>query len=104
MGEVKKVNMGIFPIVPTYNNVIITLNTLKEDSIMLEESGLSDVQEVIAVSDTSKFKVGQKVIIDLNRLTKVINGDRRIEIDPIEVEGVQYTFLQEGLIKGVDNR
>ena len=95
-----------FPIEPTRNKVIITVNVDEVDPNNIDLSGNSFAQEqyVIAVGDYCKgLKTGQKVLLDIRKM-EVPNSGGQIEIDPIEVDGRIYAFINDGIIKAKDNR
>ena len=101
-----------FPVVPTFNKVLITLNTdVEEDGLVISNTGLSEIQYIVAKGVSCTFEVGQKVIIDLDKLSVRVPSDTdqtqittQIKIDPIEVDGVIYTLIEDRYIKALDNR
>ena len=101
-----------FPVVPTFNKVLITLNTdVEEDGLIISNTGLSETQYIVAKGVSCTFEVGQKVIIDLDKLSVRVPSDTdqtqittQIKIDPIEVNGVIYTLIEDRYIKALDNR
>src|SRR5690554_3302894 len=86
-----------FPIEPTRNKVIITVNVDEVDPNNIDLSGNSfaEQQYVIATGAFSKeFKPGQKVLLDIRKM-EVPNSGGQIEIDPIEVDGRIYAFIND---------
>lgn len=93
-----------FPVQPTRNKVIITVNVdeYEPDEINLTGDSFAEVQYVIAVGDYCKdIEAGQKVLLDLR---KMMTQGNQIEIDPLEVNGRMYAFINDGMIKAIDNR
>jgi len=101
-----------FPVVPTFNKVLITLNTdVEEDGLIISNTGLSETQYIVAKGANCTFEVGQKVIIDLDKLSVKVPSDTdqtqmtvQIKIDPIQVDEVMYTLIEDRYIKALDNR
>lgn len=102
-----------FPIEPLYNKIIITLNRDEDiDGVVLNDAGLSESQYVIAVGTHTKLKPGEKVLLDLKKMSvkgpsaddNVYDGTSQIELDPIEVDGVVYAFVEDRMIKAKDYR
>ena len=99
----------LFPWEPTFSKVIITLNTEKVDNdLILSENTISEVQYIIAAGPVARqyFNVGDKVIIDLERmLVRERNPDNateileRVKVDPIEHNEVTYGIIEDRLIK-----
>ncbi len=99
----------LFPWEPTFSKVIITLNTEDPNSdLILSNSTMSQEQYVVAVGPSAKqyFQVGDKVLIDLERmLVRERNPDNsmevleRVKIDPIDHDGVTYAIIEDRLIK-----
>jgi hypothetical protein len=94
-----------FPLDPTRSRMIITVNTDEpEDGIDMTGNSFAEVQYVVAVGNFNQdIKAGQKVILDLKRMLAKDNSGQ-IEIDPIEVNGRMYAFINDGDIKCKDNR
>lgn len=103
-----------FPIKPRFNKVLITLNSIEEEGrVKTSNNILSDVQYVIAkggmVLDVTE---GDQVIIDLEKLTRPVKLDSNnsvetiyeTNIDAIEVDGNMYAFIEDRVIKAIDNR
>lgn len=108
--EIENINQvaELFPWEPSFDKVVITLNTVEEDSeLTLSDKTMSDVQYVVAVGPmVNQFKVGDKVLIDVNKLIKHNTNPHNthetypvINIDPIEHEGYTYTFISDKVIK-----
>jgi hypothetical protein len=103
-----------FPLTPRFGKVVITLNNMDEDgSVVLSNNVLSDVQYIIAKgSMVNEVEVGDKVLIDIERMMVPVKQDNgnsvdtvmQIKVDPIEVDGVVYAFIEDRLIKAIDNR
>jgi hypothetical protein len=101
-----------FPLQPTFNRVLITLNTdVEEDGLIISTAGLSETQYVVAKGPNCQFLAGSKVLIDLDKLSVKRPSDTdqaqmttQIKIDPVQVDGVTYTFIEDRYIKAVDNR
>lgn len=118
MGEIKQLTkedvseiIKDFPIVPQFRRLIISLNMLEDDGIVLSEDGLSETQYIIATDPESKFKPGDKVIIDFKKLLVKVPSEvdstqyiTKIEVDQILVDDVVYAFVEERVIKAIDNR
>ena len=102
-----------FPIEPRRTSVIVTLNMHEiESELMLTDNALSEVQYVVAVGEFVKdLKPGQKVILNLekmmvkepspNDITKMVT---RVKIDPLEIDGRTFAFIEDMHIKAKDNR
>lgn len=109
--DVNKIIKG-FPLVPTFNGIIITLNMdVEEDGLTLSNDGLSETQYIIAKGEGVRFPVGQKVLIDLKKLivntpvgTDQHQDSSKIEIDPITVDDTVYALVNDRYIKALDNR
>jgi len=103
-----------FPIKPRYNQVIITLNSLEEDGkVILSNNVLSDVQFVIAKgSMVNDIELGDQVIINVDKLMVPMELDHgnsvekvmRVKLDLIEVGDNSYSFIDDRVIKAIDNR
>lgn len=104
-----------FKVQPSFNKVIVTLDLDKdqnqEDGVVLDETGLSETQTVMASGPHSLFKEGQRVILDLEKMsvsrpskTDQYKMNTSIKIDPITVDGVTYAFIEDRCIKATDYR
>ena len=101
-----------FPVIPTFNKVLVTLNTdVEENGLIISNTGLSEIQYIVAKGPNCTFEVGQKVILDLDKLSVKVPVDTdqtqvttQIKIDPLEVNGVVYTLIEDRYIKALDNR
>lgn len=95
-----------FPVQPTRSKVLITVNTAEPDENNIDITGNSfdEVQFVISSgSHAIEIKPGQKVILDVQKMMPA-NAGGQIEIDPIEINGRIYAFVNESVIKAIDNR
>ncbi len=102
-----------FPVEPLYSKVIITLNRDEDEGgLVLNDAGLSESQYVVAAGTHSKLKPGEKVILDLKKMVvrgpsaddNAYDATSQIELDPIEVNGVIYAFVEDRVIKAKDYR
>lgn len=103
-----------FPIKPMFNKVLITLNTLDGDGIIVVDNNmLSDTQFVIAKGGmVNSVNEGDRIIIDVKKLTKPVSFERNnqvetvyeTDIDAIEIDGVAFAFIEDRVIKAIDNR
>ncbi len=102
-----------FPLQPLGRRAIITINTVDNLSdLSLSESDLSEVQYVVAIGKSvMEFKPGQKILLDLNKMVKMIPVDENsgemkpvIEIDPVEVDGRKYAIITASNVLCNDNR
>ena len=103
-----------FPVLPLRNRVIITVNVdePEEDEIETTNVSFSESQFILSKgSHCSEFEVGQKVLLDLEKMTvnrnaqtNVLETVSQVKIDPIEVNGRMYAFISDTVIKGLDNR
>lgn len=59
-----------FKFEPSFNRVITTVNRRpNEKGIVTNEGGLDEIQFVVAAGDTSKYKAGDRVVLDFARLS-----------------------------------
>lgn len=105
-----------FPLEPLFNRVYITLNKMEEDGdLVLSDNVLDDVQFVVAGEIEWKGKKivpGDKVIIDIEKLMVPVRQEStdsyqtvmQVKIDPVEIDGVIYTLIEDRFIKAKDNR
>lgn len=103
-----------FPLVPRYSQVIITLNNLQEDGqLVYSNNVLSDVQYVVAKgSMVNDLQVGDKVLINLEKMKVPVKVDTgvsvdtvmQVAVDTVEVEDNTFAFIDDRLIKSIDNR
>lgn len=103
-----------FPIKPMFNKVLITLNTLDgDDIIVVDNNMLSDTQFVIAKGGmVNSVNEGDRVIIDVKKLTRPVTFESNnqaetvyeADIDTIEIGGVAFAFIEDRVIKAIDNR
>lgn len=94
-----------FPVQPTRSKLIITVNIDElEDGIDMTGNSFNEVQYIMAVgSFNTEFKAGEKVILDLRKMMPS-NSNGQIELDPIEVNGRMYAFINDNVVKAHDNR
>jgi hypothetical protein len=108
----KQVNKLIkdFPVTPTRNRLIITINTVEEDFLQLDDQiagGLDEVQYVMAQGShvSSEINPGTKVMLDLDKMSvESAPGVFEIKIDPIKIGDRVYAFVYDSNIKAIDNR
>lgn len=103
-----------FPIKPLGRKLIVTINTVVVDDDELEEStnAIAETQYVIAVgSYITELNPGDKVLLDLEKMSSprsaahnAFETNMRIKIDPIQIGDRVYAFVNEGVIKALDNR
>lgn len=103
-----------FPIKPMFNKVLITLNTLDGNGIIVVDNNmLSDTQFVVAKGDIVKtVNEGDRIIIDVKKLTKPVSFERNnqvetaevADIDAIEIGDMTFAFIEDRVIKAIDNR
>lgn len=93
---------------PLFNKVIITLNTeVADGNLVLSDNSMDDIQYVVAKgSSVHNLEVGQKVRVDLEKLmvSRQVRDNShesspRLQIDPIEFEGVTYMIIEDRFIK-----
>lgn len=93
-----------FPIKPHRNRVIVTVNTetVKDNELNLSSESLCESQYIIAPGGfNDNMEAGQKIMLDL---AKMAEKDGSIKVDPVEVNGRNYMFIYDSLIKADDNR
>jgi hypothetical protein len=98
-----------FPLVPYGNRVIITLNREEVDgNLVLSNNTLDDEQYVIAVGPRAAHDTapGDVVLLDLEKMTvrMPVEHDQyqttsQIKVDPIEIDGVVYGFVNDNCFK-----
>jgi hypothetical protein len=96
-----------FPLQPTYNKLIITLNmTESSDDLITSDVGMAEEQYVVATGLNSPIPAGAKVLIDFKQLMVKVPSETdqyqmttQIEVDPVEVDGVGYAFVSDRAIK-----
>lgn len=103
-----------FPIKPMFNKVLITLNTLDSDGVIIVDNNmLSDTQFIVAKGDIVKtVNEGDRIIIDVKKLTKPVSFERNnqvetaevADIDAIEIGDMTFAFIEDRVIKAIDNR
>lgn len=103
-----------FPIEPLYNKLIITVNTVENQSeVVTSNTEFSEIQYVVArgTSNHESIIKGCKVILDIERLSVRVPSkmdqtklQTQIKIDPIEVDGVIYGIIDDRCVKAIDKR
>ena len=102
-----------FPVKPLGRRLIITLNMDEtSDGLLLTESSFSESQYVVAIgSHITEFTPGAKVLLDLEKMMERVPSSEnnyehgtRIKIEPIEVDGKMYGFINENVVKAIDLR
>lgn len=103
-----------FPLEPPRSKAIITVNIddVEEEGIEDSTSSLSDSQFVMAVGPNMTWvQPGQKIMLDLRAMMQSkaamhnqMEENGQIMIDPVEVNGRQYIFIDERVIKAKDKR
>lgn len=102
-----------FPIIPTRNKLIITVNVKEPDgNLVLAENSFDEVQYVVATgSHSSDIKAGQKVLLSLDKMMVYDQAQSdayervgHIKITPIEVNDRVYGLITDGMIDALDNR
>lgn len=112
MKEIKDFNeiTELFPWKPTFNKVIITLNTEEVDNnLVLSDNTMAIKQTVIAVGrHVNEVQPGDTILLDMEKmLIKEPNPNdqhemiTRVKIDPIEHDEVMYGIIEDRLIKAV---
>ena len=106
--EVKDI-IKSFPLVPTGDKLFITLNTEDVDGkLVLSDNVIAEDQYIIAVGDMAsrQFEEGEKVVIDIKRMTVKEYADHdqtqvvtRVEVDTIEVEGKMFGVIFSKFVK-----
>ncbi len=101
--------MKDFPWEPSFNKVIITINMISEDGeLQLSNTMIDEEQYVIAAGPFSKehYPPGSKILLDLKRMAvrDIDPNDQtqyisRIEVEPIEVNGIKYAIIEDRVIK-----
>ena len=103
-----------FPIKPRFNKIIVTLNNVEQDSkLQLSETTLSETQYIVAVGPmVNELEVGDRVLIDVEKMMVPVRKDTgdeintvmQVKVDPIQVGQNTFAFLEDRLIKAIDNR
>lgn len=98
-----------FPLVPTRNRLVITVNTISEDEdgLMLSQTQMDEEQYVIAAgSHVHEIMAGDKILLDMNKIMQYRpnpeNANEKIgyvEIDPIHVNDRVYAMINDTAIK-----
>ena len=107
--------IGDFPVQPTRNRLIITVNTIEElgeDGVRLTDKHLDESQYVLAVGSTVHgIKAGNKVLLDLDKLTERQSARQNayesvgtINLKPVKVNGRIYAMIYDGVVDAIDNR
>lgn len=105
-----------FPVDPTRNKVIITLNKEEVDGdLVLSDNVMSEVQYIVAGEIPYRdktIKPGQKVLVDIKAMMKPVRSETnnayetimQIEIDPVVVNENIFAIIDDRYIKAADNR
>ena len=102
-----------FPVTPTGNKVIITVNVDEVDgNLVLSNNSFSEVQYVMSKgSRAHEVEAGQKVILDVERMMEYTPSDTdsyervgSIKLKPIEVEGKMFALINDTYIDAKDFR
>tara|TARA_R110002050_G_scaffold267498_1_gene409182 strand:+ start:3947 stop:4306 length:360 start_codon:yes stop_codon:yes gene_type:complete len=96
-----------FPLEPMFTRVIVTLNQIVQDGeLVLASNALDEEQFVVSVGGTAQVKPGQKILLDLTKLTKKIpdptNTHTTIDsifIETLTVDEVVYGIIYDNQIK-----
>lgn len=114
MGEIKNYDdksidklVKEFPIEPLFTRVIITLNREQEDNgLILKENPLNEEQYVLAVGGSAQVKPGQKILLDLEKMTVKVPSKtdssqmtEKIKIDFIPVGKEVFGIIYDNQIK-----
>jgi len=95
-----------FPLLPSRNRMIVTVNTEEED-LDLEGAGLAQTQYVIATGPHVWDEVvpGCRVLLDLDKMAVQTGPDTyEIKVDPVKVGDRIYAFVHDTNVKSIDNR
>lgn len=103
-----------FPLKPRFNKIIVTLNNVEQDSkLQLEETTLSETQYVVAIGPMVKdINLGDKVLLDIEKMMvrvttdngTEVNNTMQVKVDPIFVKGYMFAFLEDRVVKAIDER
>jgi hypothetical protein len=104
-----------FPLLPTTNKVIITMNTSEEvsdDGVRISNNHLAESQYVLAAgSHVHAAKPGNKVLLNLEKMMVYEPGEQNthervghIKIRPVEVNGRFFALVSDAVIDCVDFR
>lgn len=104
-----------FPLEPIRNKVLITINTEQEenaDGVVIKSNHMSEVQFVVATGPGARdMEPGQKVVLDLNKLTEYVQVDDNthekigtIQLRTIPVAGRMYALINDVVIDCKDGR
>lgn len=110
--DVKDILETEFPIKPLRNKVIVTVNNYEDEDQITVNTGVDEVQYVLAVGSFVKDIVpGEKVLLDLEKMIKSVEtdpttGERvpQIAIRPVKVYDRYFAMLPDSYIEAVDNR
>ncbi len=105
--ELKKV-IKEFNFKPSFNRLIVTVNRLENNKgVITTEDALDSIQYVIASGESSKFEPGEKIMLDLDRLTVVERSASdqtqtisRIKISPFIHGDMVFTSLFDNEVMG----
>ena len=104
-----------FPIKPLWGQLLITINREQDGGLDLGDSAFSEKQFVVAGKtkwDEVEVLPGTPVLLDIRKLMKTVRQEvdnvlgeyKVIELDPIEVDGIEYAMVDCRVIKAVDLR
>lgn len=99
--------MKNFPLEPSRNRLIITVNTEEADDLDLVGAGLAESQYVLVAGPHvwDKIVPGSKVLLDLDKMsTQSHEGEFHIKMDPVKVGDRVYAFVHDTYVKSIDNR
>ena len=97
-----------FPIEPTFNKVIVTLNKgVIEGTLDLSENTITEEQYIVAKGpNVHGLEVGGKVLLDLDKLMDKRTNPNNVyeelgvlKFDPIMADGIVYAILEDRFIK-----
>ena len=116
MGEIQNYNektikklVKEFPLTPIFTRVVITLNReVNEGEVILNENPLAEVQYVVAAGDRAAVKAGDKVLLDLTKMTVKIPSPtdqnqmvETIKVDPLKTDQGVFAFIYDNQIKAI---
>ena len=103
-----------FPLKPRFNKIIVTLNNVEQDSkLQLSETTLSEPQYIVAIGPmVNGLELGDRVLIDVEKMMVPVRKDTgdeintvmQVKVDPVQVGQNTFAFLEDRLIKAIDNR
>jgi hypothetical protein len=86
-----------------------------DGDLVLTNNQFAETQYILALSNTfnrdTPFTIGDKVLLDLEKMMVYEEADTnshervgRIKLKPIDVDGVMYAIITDGVILGKDER